>query len=712
MSGADEVNLYARYEARLLSGHSFKPTIIPAVIITGFLGSGKTTLVQHVLRNRGSLRIAVLVNEVGRVDVDSELVNAKQSNAALGLPAADLSGGCICCSRSEDLAAALRRLRAPPAAAAAAGGGGGGAAAAAPCDYLLVETSGAADAGPLAEALIDAGFRLDAVVAVVDAEAGREALQHPVARAQVCCADVVVLNKCDLLAGGPRGCGGGGLGALSDLEDALSDMAPGVRVVRARYGEVPLTTVLDVVPVEAAAAPPTSASGAPEGAANGGGGSGGGEGFMSHESMPSITAASGGGYRLASGPLTADGLAVGSARHTKRRAAPLPPSPAPGSRGGAPPAAPADPHEQHHHHHGHSHGHGRGDGHGHGNGQAHSHAQEPSTLVPDAHAAAHAHAHAHAQLHSGFFTESLVAAGGRPCSLVAFAEFVTRRLVREPALLRSKGVLWFGERRQHRFTFHLSGRRRVELSQEGPWEGPPASSIVFIGTDAAAMAALRQSFEEEVVRAEAAESAPAAGWGEVEVAEAEAEAEAGRGAEAVPAGGEAAAVAVLAERIAGNDKMEVLATGLPAAGAQAMGASGSSRGEGGSSRDDGGSSSGGGGRARLVAFTTRSSPLHGINGEELNAELVRRANAEAGGGPGRLLLAGVTAPGAISAVTGVQARDRVQSLLVVAAASPEDAELQAAALLAAAEPILRRAWGHVHNCKCDVAGGMQALQSR
>eukprot|EP00198_Chlamydomonas_reinhardtii_P013938 XP_001703275.1 predicted protein [Chlamydomonas reinhardtii] len=515
-----EVNLYARYEARLLSGQSFKPTIIPAVIITGFLGSGKTTLVQHVLRNRGALRIAVLINEVGRVDVDSELVNAKQSNAALGLPATDLSGGCICCSRSEDLAAALRRLRAPPAAAGPGGGGGATAADAAPCDYLLVETSGAADAGPLAEALVEAGFRLDAVVAVVDAEAGPEALKHPVARAQVCCSDVVVLNKCDLVAGGT----GSGLGAMSDLEDALSDMAPGVRVVRARYGEVPLTTVLDVVPVEAAAAaaqaPAAAATSAATNAAGGGGG-GGGEGFMSHESMPSITT-TGGGYRLAT------------------------------------------------------------------------------------------------------------------------------------ALLRSKGVLWFGERRAQRFTFHLSGRRRVELSQEGPWEGPPSCSIVFIGTDAAAMAALRQRFEQEVLGAD-----------NTMVAEAEAEVE--TGAEAVvEADPEAqAAVAVLGECIAANDKMEL----LPAAPA--------------------------------------ARPTSGINGEELNAELVRRANAD---GSGLLLLAAVTAPGSISAVTGVQARDRVQSLLVAAVATPAAAQQQAEALMAAAEPILRKAWGHVHNCKCDVAGAVQALQ--
>ncbi|GFR41073.1 hypothetical protein Agub_g1713, partial [Astrephomene gubernaculifera] len=113
MSEEHQTNLSSRYEQQLLSGDSSRPSVIPAVVITGFLGSGKTTLVQHILRNRGSLRIAVLVNEVGHIDVDSQLLNAKQSNAALGVPASDLSGGCVCCSRWEDLQAALRQLREP-----------------------------------------------------------------------------------------------------------------------------------------------------------------------------------------------------------------------------------------------------------------------------------------------------------------------------------------------------------------------------------------------------------------------------------------------------------------------------------------------------------------------------------------------------------------------------------------------------------------------
>ncbi|KAG2500026.1 hypothetical protein HYH03_002307 [Edaphochlamys debaryana] len=772
-----QVNLVARYEARLLSGASSKPTVIPAVVITGFLGSGKTTLVQHILRNRGSLRIAVLVNEVGRVDVDSDLVNAKQGNAALGLPAADLSGGCVCCSRSEDLEAALRRLRAPAGGGAGLGGGG---ADAAPCDYLLVETSGAADAGPLAEALVAGGFRLDCVVAVVDAEAGPDALRQPVARAQVGCADVVVLNKCDLVAGGPLGAGPvpgggrpGGLGALSDLEDELARLAPGVRVVRARFGEVPLTSVLDVVPVEQAAgaeAGPGAAPGAngqqPSGVAASPAAAGGGEvGFMSHEATPA--APPGGAYRLNTGPLTADGLAIGSSRHAKRRAPPLQQPPPPRGGPGRQPSADAAPSTTTA---GSSHHHNDDNTHTHTHGHDHSHSGPHAGPGPGP--------ASHATLHAGFHTESLTAS--QPARLAAFAEFVLRRLVTEPALIRSKGVLWFGDRRDRRFTFHLSGRRRVECSAEGPWDGPPGSTLVFIGSDPAAMRSLAQAFRADVL-GETPQHAPHAeqphdgadpaqhaaqhgaqqgaqhqerhgahahGHGEPcgphDHSGAEGHAGAGTTADAATGTGDgtgahdhghpnghagaktvgaegagcagasdAELVAAAAAALVREERLELLpptAELLAAAGGAAAAAAPGSGGEGAGGERPGptggvsaaatnGSAAAAGAGGRLVCFSARGSPLHGIQAEELNAELQRRANVG-----GQVLLVGVTAPGTISAVTHVQSRDRVVSLILPLASDPDAARRQAQAVLDAAEPLLRRAYAHVHNCKCDAAG--------
>ncbi|GFR41075.1 hypothetical protein Agub_g1715, partial [Astrephomene gubernaculifera] len=152
----------------------------------------------------------------------------------------------------------------------------------------------------------------------------------------------------------------------------------------------------------------------------------------------------------------------------------------------------------------------------------------------------------------------------------------------------------------------------------------------------------------------------------------------------------------VAALIAGNERLEVLAV-WGNSGEEVSGALGGSSS---SSSSTGGSSSSSG----ILQFTTRGSVLHGINAEELNAELLRRANAS-----GLLLLAGVTSPGHVSAVTNTQSRDRVVSLLLPLASRREEARQQAAALLAAADPLLRRAYAHVHNCKCDVAGAVQAL---
>ncbi|GIL42728.1 hypothetical protein Vafri_659 [Volvox africanus] len=591
----------------------------------------------------------------------------------------------------------------------------------------FMQTSGAADAGPLAEALTAAGFRLDAVVAVVDAEAGRQALGHPVAHAQLSCADVVVLNKCDLVApslGQGFGGSGMGLGPLADMEDMLAEMAPGIRVVRARYGEVPLTVLLDVEPVGAGEGDDGREPPAAVVATTAGDGSG---GFMSHESVPAGRGGTGAGsYRLASGPCTADGMAVGSSRHTKRRT----------QAGLAITATHPKGIESHQHPHGHrshnSHnnlhsgpeqvvpvttGESRG-----GAASAISQAADSAGGAPQLERHNHDHVHRehahgdHARLHSGFYTESLTVAD-RPCSLVAFADYAVRRLVKEPALLRSKGVMWFGERRGHRFTFHLSGRRRLEVAQEGPWEGPPASHLVLIGTDAAAMRRLRDAFLVEVASVmparkpiwalahganEGGPSLISGGVGGDEVA----------GAGSKPADSDLEAAAAC---IAAQERLELLACerwGLSEAPLEAPGLDGGGNGcsakvtEGGPSAPAASEQmvevsgwAGGGGSGSLLNFTTRGSALHGINSEELNAELMRRTNAS-----GMLLLVAVTAPGRISAVTNVQARDRVVSLLFACKAfgAQEQAGL---CVKTFAEPLLRKAFAHVHSCKCDVVCG-------
>jgi G3E family GTPase len=101
----------------------------------------------------------------------------------------------------------------------------------------LIETSGVADAQPLASLLAKHGFELECVVAVVDGEAGLTTLSHqPVAAAQLRAADVVVVNKCDVAS----------LAAVADLEDEVRRLVPGIRILRAKFGHVPLPSLLDV----------------------------------------------------------------------------------------------------------------------------------------------------------------------------------------------------------------------------------------------------------------------------------------------------------------------------------------------------------------------------------------------------------------------------------------------------------------------------------
>ncbi|GFR41077.1 hypothetical protein Agub_g1717, partial [Astrephomene gubernaculifera] len=207
------------------------------------------------------------------------------------------------------------------------------------------------------------------------------------------------------------------------------------------------------------------------------------QGFMSHESLPSAAASGGrGGYRLRAGPLTGDGAVTGASRHTQRRTATSPASTAAAPDLVPPSASPhTPPHQPHQHHY-----------------EASSHPHPH----PHSHPHPHPHPHPHAHLHSGFHTQSL-AVEGRPVGLRSFADWVLKWLVREPgsrALLRSKGVLWVSECRSRRFTFHLSGRRRVECSLEGPWEGPPRSCLVLIGSEEAAVRRLMRTFEREVLQ--------------------------------------------------------------------------------------------------------------------------------------------------------------------------------------------------------------------
>lgn len=195
----------------------------PVVVVTGFLGSGKTTLVNELLKEeRDSL---VIVNEFGDVPVDHALVE-NSTEAAVALP-----NGCLCCHVRGDLeealmGAAMRRRRGEIAG----------------FDRVIVETSGLADPGPVAQTLysdhaLTRDFKLGPIVTVVDA-ADPEARKASIgiARSQIAAADVVVLSKADRAKD------------FAQVEAEIRALNPAVECIPARFGKVEAKRLLDAKP--------------------------------------------------------------------------------------------------------------------------------------------------------------------------------------------------------------------------------------------------------------------------------------------------------------------------------------------------------------------------------------------------------------------------------------------------------------------------------
>lgn len=183
---------------------------VPCTIVTGFLGSGKTTLIRHVLANANGRRLAVIVNEFGDVGIDGEILKGCGDSACPEENIVELANGCLCCTVADEFVPALDQILAREPAV----------------EHIVIETSGLALPKPLVQAFhwpaIKTRVTVDGVIAVVDGaaladgqvtadlealsaqRAADSALDHddPIEEVfgdQIACADLVVLNKRDLL---------------------------------------------------------------------------------------------------------------------------------------------------------------------------------------------------------------------------------------------------------------------------------------------------------------------------------------------------------------------------------------------------------------------------------------------------------------------------------------------------------------------------------
>ena len=160
----------------------------PVTVITGFLGAGKTTLINRILREMHGERLAVIENEFGAVGVDAQFLVTDHDETVI-----QLANGCLCCTVRGDLARALNQLATQCDAGAFH------------FDRVLIETTGVADPGPiiqtfLAETAILTRFHLDGVVTLVDAVHGLADLTRVENRAQIAYADRLLLTKSDQAA--------------------------------------------------------------------------------------------------------------------------------------------------------------------------------------------------------------------------------------------------------------------------------------------------------------------------------------------------------------------------------------------------------------------------------------------------------------------------------------------------------------------------------
>ena len=193
-------------------------TPIAVTVIGGYLGAGKTTLVNHLLRTGTGRRTTVLVNDFGSIAIDQDLIVAADASTVT------LANGCVCCGMAGTLMDTMLAIRDQPD----------------PPDHLVIEASGVADPGPISHHALTPGFTLDGIVVVADAETvRRRAADRVVGRTvqrQLRAAELLVLNKLDLVSAE----------SAAALKAWARTMAPDAVLIDAVEAKVPVSLLLGV----------------------------------------------------------------------------------------------------------------------------------------------------------------------------------------------------------------------------------------------------------------------------------------------------------------------------------------------------------------------------------------------------------------------------------------------------------------------------------
>lgn len=194
-------------------------TAIPVTVLTGYLGAGKTTLLNRILTEEHGKRYAVIVNEFGEIGIDNDLIVESDEEIY------EMNNGCVCCTVRGDLIRVVQGLTRR----------------AGRFDAIIIETTGLADPAPVAQTFfmdddVRAKTKLDAVVALVDAKHLPLRLKDsPEAEDQIAFADVVLINKSDLVSPAE----------LASIEDTVRKINPSAHIHKTERSNIDLTKVLD-----------------------------------------------------------------------------------------------------------------------------------------------------------------------------------------------------------------------------------------------------------------------------------------------------------------------------------------------------------------------------------------------------------------------------------------------------------------------------------